>query len=192
MRLSMMPNTMMLLGNIESQRARPGRRRICSSECPADVYNERRRLCSTLRVPATSETTTTTNLNPIVATDAPGIYKVVTSKTHSTSETLPAGMIYRINTGGPLPVGSDTVIMVEDTRLHSTFKDDKGEDVEEKEVETLAQVPPGENVRDPGSDTRKGDLVLEKGHILHSAGGEIGTLAFVGRTKVWALYDCIH
>ncbi|KAI0921190.1 hypothetical protein AcW2_006245 [Taiwanofungus camphoratus] len=118
------------------------------------------------------------------STDAPGIYKVVTSKTHSTSETLPAGMIYRINTGGPLPVGSDTVIMVEDTRLHSTFKDDKGEDVEEKEVETLAQVPPGENVRDPGSDTRKGDLVLEKGHILHSAGGEIGTLAFVGRTKV--------
>ena len=42
----------------------------------------------------------------------------------------------------------------------------------------------GENVRNPGSDVRKGDLVLEKGQILHSSGGEVGTLVFVGKTKV--------
>ena len=89
-------------------------------------------------------------------------------------------MIFRINTGGPLPAGADAVIMVEDTRLHSTHKDTAGADVEEAEVETLAQVAPRENVRAPGSDTRRGDLVLERGTVLHAAGGEIGTLAFVG------------
>ncbi|GBE79793.1 MoaB/Mog domain-containing protein [Sparassis latifolia] len=119
------------------------------------------------------------------STDPPGIYRVASSQTHSTSDLLPPDSIYRINTGGPLPAGTDAVIMVEDTRLHSTYKNEHGEDVEEKEVETLAQVPKGENIRDPGSDVSKGDLVLEKGQILHSAGGEIGTLAFVGRTKVW-------
>lgn len=118
---------------------------------------------------------------PSTATDPPGIYKVVTAKTHALSEPLPAGTIFRINTGGPLPAGADAVIMVEDTRLHSTLKDAAGAEVEEAEVETLAQVAPRENVRAPGSDTRRGDLVLERGTVLHAAGGEIGTLAFVGR-----------
>lgn len=115
------------------------------------------------------------------ATDAPGIYKVVTAKTHALADPLPAGTVFRINTGGPLPAGADAVIMVEDTRLHSTHKDASGAEVEEAEVETLAQVAPRENVRAPGSDTRQGDLVLERGTVLHAAGGEIGTLAFVGR-----------
>lgn len=74
--------------------------------------------------------------------------------------------------------------MVEDTRLIETFKSSEGEDIEEKKVETLAQVSPGENVRCPGSDVKKGDLVLQAGEIIHSAGGEIGTLAFVGRSEV--------
>ena len=42
--------------------------------------------------------------------------------------------------------------MVEDSRLQSTIKDDSGNDVEEKLVETLAQIPKGGNVRLPGSD----------------------------------------
>ncbi|KAL0577450.1 hypothetical protein V5O48_004519 [Marasmius crinis-equi] len=109
-----------------------------------------------------------------------GTYKVVASHNHSLSQELPEGTIYRINTGAGLPVGTDAVIMVEDTRLVSTFD----EDGEEKEVETLAQVSPGENVRDPGSDVRKGDLVLPKGERITGAGGEIGTLAFVGRKEV--------
>jgi len=71
--------------------------------------------------------------------------------------------------------------MVEDTRLHETAADD---DEEELEVEALAQVDKGENVRNPGSDAKQGDLVLEKGTVVHAHGGEIGTLAFVGRTKV--------
>lgn len=113
------------------------------------------------------------------------MYKVVTSRDHPINKPLPPGFIYRINTGGPLPSGTDAVIMVEDTKLVSTFETTDGDLAgEEKEVETLAQVPPGENARAPGSDVRKGDLVLQKGERILSNGGEIGTLAFVGRKKV--------
>jgi gephyrin len=71
--------------------------------------------------------------------------------------------------------------MVEDTRLIDTFD---GEDAEERKVETLTQVLAGENVRSPGSDIKKGDLALQMGEMIRSSGGEIGTLAFVGRTEV--------
>lgn len=97
---------------------------------------------------------------------------------------LPEGqVVYRINTGAPLPAGADAVIMVEDTRVHSTFVDSTGK-TEEKEIEILAQVDVGENVREPGSDVKRGDLVLEKGTLISSAGGEIGTLAFIGKARV--------
>lgn len=76
--------------------------------------------------------------------------------------------------------------MVEDTRIYSTQRSPSGEEVEENEIETLAQVPRGDNVRDPGSDVRQGDLVLERGTVVNSSGGELGTLAFVGRTRVRA------
>lgn len=74
--------------------------------------------------------------------------------------------------------------MVEDTHLVSTIKDDSGNDLEEDHVETLAQVPKGDNVRLPGSDVNTSDLVLKKGDLLSSLGGEIGTLAFVGKKEV--------
>ncbi|KAG6916471.1 hypothetical protein DXG01_006665 [Tephrocybe rancida] len=116
--------------------------------------------------------------------DPPGVYKVLTSQSHSISQPVPPGSVYRVNTGGPLPVGSDAVIMVEDTRLISTFEDSDGElDGEEKEIETLVQVPERENVRLPGTDVKVGDLVLQKGDIMKSAGGELGTLAFVGKQE---------
>lgn len=100
------------------------------------------------------------------------------------SEVLPEGnVICRVNTGGAIPQGADAVIMVEDTQVHSTEIDSAGQQ-EEKQVRTLAQIPPGENVRQSGSDVRVGDIVMEKGQVIAGAGGEIGTLAFVGRTKV--------
>ncbi|KAJ7682020.1 MoaB/Mog domain-containing protein [Mycena polygramma] len=133
-------------------------------------------------VPLTS--TTSVDGYALRSTDPAGTYKVVTSQSHNIAATLPGDSVYRINTGGPLPAGTDTVIMVEDTRLVSTFKDAGGADGEEKEVECLVQVPAGENVRAPGSDVKKGDLVLQKGDIILSEGGEIGTLAFVGRKEV--------
>jgi hypothetical protein len=75
--------------------------------------------------------------------------------------------------------------MVEDTKLISTFTTgEEGSEGEEKEIETLALVDLKENVRDPGSDVREGDLVLQKGERITGQGGEIGTLAFVGRKEV--------
>jgi len=120
-------------------------------------------------------------------TDQPGTYKVITSETHSISDVLPEGTVYRINTGGPLPAGTDAIMMVEHTRLVSSVKDDNGDDIEEHEVEILEPALLGENVRQPGSDVKQGELVLQKGEILRSAGGELGTLAFIGRKEVWRI-----
>ena len=111
--------------------------------------------------------------------DPPGVYQVLTPQTHALSSPLPVGFVYRINTGAPLPAGTDSVVIVEDTQLVSSTEDN-----EEKEVRTLAQTTPGENVRAPGSDVKKGDLVLTKGEVISGTGGEIGTLAFVGRKEV--------
>ncbi|KAF8958523.1 molybdenum cofactor biosynthesis protein [Flammula alnicola] len=133
-------------------------------------------------VPPTS--TTSVDGYALRSLDPPGIYNVLTAQTHSLSSPLPEGSIYRINTGGPLPVGADTVIMVEDTELVSTFEENLGLALEEKEVKTLVQIPPGENVRAPGSDVRKGELVMRSGDRVTQGGGEVGTLAFVGRKEV--------
>ncbi|KAF8635012.1 hypothetical protein AX15_000594 [Amanita polypyramis BW_CC] len=139
-------------------------------------------VCAAQDVPPTP----TTNVDgyALRSSDAPGTYKVLTSQTYPATEPLPLGTIFRVNTGGPLPIGADAVIMVEDTYLVSTYNDGDGESGEEMEVKTLAQVHPGENVRKPGSDVRKGDLVLQAGDRILSSGGEVGTLAFVGRKLV--------
>lgn len=127
----------------------------------------------------------------IPASDPPGVYKVLTSQTHKISTLIPEGYIYRINTGGPLPLGADAVIMVEDTELVSTNQDQGGA-LEEREVKTLAQVPPADNVRAAGSDVRKGDLVLRAGNRLTRGGGEVGTLTFVGRKEVRRDFLCYN
>lgn len=74
--------------------------------------------------------------------------------------------------------------MVEDTVIKSVHKDIEGGDLEEAEIETLAQIPKGENIRSPGSDVRAGDLVYSKDTILDGLGGDVGTLAFVGKKEV--------
>ncbi|EPQ59047.1 hypothetical protein GLOTRDRAFT_113867 [Gloeophyllum trabeum ATCC 11539] len=137
-----------------------------------DVY-------ATQNVPSTY--TTSVDGYALRSTDPPGVYPVLTSSTHPYTAPLPPNTLYRINTGGPLPPGADAVIMVEDTRLVSTADT---EEKEEKEVETLVSVPTGENVRAPGSDVREGERVLARGTVVKSGGGEVGTLAFVGREQV--------
>ncbi|TFK55434.1 molybdenum cofactor biosynthesis protein [Heliocybe sulcata] len=140
-------------------------------------------LAEDVYAPQDVPTTYTTSVDgyALRSIDPPGTYPVLTSTNHRVSDLLPERTIYRINTGAPLPVGADTVIMVEDTRLASTVDD---ESKEEKEVETLAQVPKGENVRAPGSDVEKGEKVLSRGAVIRAGGGEVGTLAFVGRKEV--------
>lgn len=94
---------------------------------------------------------------------------------------LKEGEIARITTGAPLPPGATSVIMVEDTVLKT--KTDDGQ--EEKEVEILADgVKEGENVREVGSDVKKGDVILRRGAKISGVGGEIGLLAAVGVAEV--------
>ncbi|GAW06437.1 molybdenum cofactor biosynthesis protein [Lentinula edodes] len=132
------------------------------------------------------------------ASDPAGSYTVLTSSSHphllspTSTEELPEGCIYRINTGGALSRGADTVIMVEDTKLVATYpeapsSDDTtgGQPGEEWKVETLIPAPPSRfNIRQPGSDVRQGDLVMRKGERITSGGGEIGSLIFIGKKEV--------
>ena len=115
------------------------------------------------------------------ATDPPGVYKVLTT---NVAQSLPQATVFRVNTGGPIPPGADAVIMVEDTVIKSTHKDREGGDLEEAEIQTLAEIPKGENIRVPGSDVKAGDLVFYKNTVLDGLGGDVGTLAFVGKKEV--------
>ncbi|QRW15852.1 gamma-glutamyltranspeptidase [Rhizoctonia solani] len=113
-----------------------------------------------------------------------GVFKVLTPATLKLGSEVPTGSVYRINTGAPLPSGTNAVIMVEDTRVGSQFSAEEGQEGEEKTVELLAEVDVGENVRKSGSDVRIGDRVLAAGDVVSGLGGEVGALAFVGRKQV--------
>jgi len=83
---------------------------------------------------------------------------------------LHAGQAARIMTGAPLPAGADAVVMVELTRA--------GDD----HVEVLAEVPPGNHIREPGEDVAPGDEVVGEAVELRPA--HLGVLASVGITEV--------
>lgn len=112
-----------------------------------------------------------------------GIFPVA-SISHATPGDIPPlerGQIARITTGAPLPPGATSVVMVEDTVLKTMTDDGK----EEKEIEILAEgVKPGENVREIGSDIKKGEIILRKGEEISAIGGELGLLASVGKAEV--------
>lgn len=108
----------------------------------------------------------------------------VTAVSHAApgqAQELKEGEIARITTGAPLPPGATSVIMVEDTILVSKTEDGQ----EEREVELLADnVKEGENIREVGSDIRRGATILQKGEQVSAVGGEIGVLASVGASTV--------
>lgn len=112
-----------------------------------------------------------------------GTFPVVSVSHAAPGETPPIklGEIARITTGGSLPPGANSVVMVEDTLLKTMT----GDETEEKEVEILADdVKPGENIREIGSDIQAGSIILRKGEEISAIGGEIGLLASVGKTEV--------
>jgi gephyrin len=112
-----------------------------------------------------------------------GTFPVVSVSHASPGEIPPikAGEIARITTGGPLPPGANSVVMVEDTVLKTRTDDE----TEEKEVDILADdVKLGENIREIGSDIQAGSKILRKGEEISAIGGEIGLLASVGKAEV--------
>jgi gephyrin len=113
-----------------------------------------------------------------------GIFRVVGishAEAGGEADELKLGEVARITTGAPLPPGATSVVMVEDTVLRSQTEDGK----EENEIEILtADIEPGENVREVGSDVQSGDVIMKRGEGITVVGGEFGLLASVGTQEV--------
>lgn len=84
--------------------------------------------------------------------------------------TVGMGQAVYVPTGGMLPAGSDSVVMIEHV-----------EDVDGL-LNTYKQVAPGENVIRAGEDIREGEVLLDKGMKLRAQ--ELGALASLGITHV--------
>jgi molybdopterin molybdotransferase len=85
---------------------------------------------------------------------------------------LKKGEVAKIATGGMLPEGADSVIMLEHTQQ-----------VDEKMIEVVKPVAPGENVIKAGEDAKKDECILKSGRRLRPQ--DIGALAGLGITDVW-------
>jgi molybdopterin molybdotransferase len=79
---------------------------------------------------------------------------------------LTPGTAARILTGGVLPGGADTVVMVEDVEQGDEW------------VVVPSGFPPGRNFHRPGDDLRQGEMVVRRGEPLGAA--ELGLAAAVG------------
>ena len=77
----------------------------------------------------------------------------------------------RIPTGGMLPEGADSVVMLEHAQVISNDM-----------IEVLRPVAPNENVIRQGEDIKKGETVLVRGHRLRAQ--DIGALAGIGVTEI--------
>ena len=85
---------------------------------------------------------------------------------------LGSGQAARIMTGAPLPVGADTVVMVERTQMLAGNRvqiDDK-------------PPTPGQNVLAKGREFREGEKVLAKGTVVRPQ--EFGVVSTVGRSAI--------
>ena len=82
------------------------------------------------------------------------------------NEKISKGEGVKILTGGPIPPGTDTVILKEDiSKQTSNF-------------EVPTKIKKGENTRNEGEDKKAGELVLNKGHKLRSQ--DLALLTSVG------------
>lgn len=117
-------------------------------------------------------------------------YAVHAKDTYGASESLPAflditgkiemgkaadqfleeGQAHYIPTGGMLPAGADSVVMIEHV-----------EEVREL-LNVFRQVAPGENIIRAGDDVERGDLVIARGRKLRPQ--DLGVLAAIGRMQV--------
>ncbi len=87
------------------------------------------------------------------------------------SKTVQAGQCARIMTGAPVPLGADTVIRVEDTRMISGTQ-----------VQINVSVQSRNDIRDRGESMRNGEVVLAHGSEITP--GVAGLLAMVKRATV--------
>lgn len=84
-----------------------------------------------------------------------------------------------VTTGGPVSSYFDAVIPIEDTEAAAAV-------VGDTHIKILKKMAVGQFIREPGSDIKSGQVVLEKMQVLKSA--EIGLLATVGRVRGVKVY----
>jgi molybdopterin molybdotransferase len=82
-----------------------------------------------------------------------------------------AGEAAKISTGGMLPEGADSVVMIEHT-----------EAIDDTNIEAYRSVAPGQNILEKGEDIKKSDTLLYKGQKLRPQ--ETGLLAAFGHDKI--------
>ncbi len=85
-------------------------------------------------------------------------------------QTLQAGQCVRIMTGGVVPEGTDTVVMQERVRSDG------------KKISIAAGQQPGQNIRMPGEDLKKGQVALHRGKLMRPA--DLGLIASLGIGEV--------
>jgi molybdopterin molybdotransferase len=108
------------------------------------------------------------------ASDSSPAYLVVTGEVEmgrSPSFSIGAGEACRIPTGGELPDGTDSVVMIE-----------HAESLDETTIEIYRSVAPGQHVLEVGEDFKKDAGIVSKGHRLRPQ--ECGLLAAFGRSLV--------
>ena len=84
---------------------------------------------------------------------------------------ITSGEAAKISTGGMLPDGADSVVMIEHT-----------EAIDDATIEVYKSVAPGQHVLEKGEDVRKGDTILACGRKLRSQ--ETGLLAALGKETI--------
>ena len=87
------------------------------------------------------------------------------------SVSLVTGQAARAYTGGMLAAGADAVVMVEHTQA-----------IDDRSIEVLRPVAPGENVNQVGEDIREGGVVLPSGHEVRPQ--DVGGLMTLGIERV--------
>lgn len=96
--------------------------------------------------------------------------------------TILPGQAARIMTGAPLPHGADTVVPVEETSFSPALAAGLLAAPDPGVVAIYQSAPAGENIRRSGTDVRKGQVLLRKGHKLYAQ--DIGMLASSGYAAV--------
>ena len=89
----------------------------------------------------------------------------------SSDFTVGPGEAVRISTGGMLPAGTDSVVMVEHT-----------ETIDDTTIEVYRSVAPGQNMVTVGEDIKKGEIALTGGRRIRPQ--ETGMLAALGNQTV--------
>ena len=96
--------------------------------------------------------------------------KAVRLRIQKTRVEIGAGECFPIQTGMPIPKGSNAVVMLE-------YIKERGSD-----LEIFRPVTPGKNVSFIGEDVNKGDVVLKEGRVLRAH--DLGMLASIFKSTV--------